>query len=349
MGLFDKIKNQLLKVVHWEDDTNDTLVYRFPMEDRAIMTGSKLTVRPSQVAIFVHRGQIADIFGPGEYKLETRNLPFLTAIGNVFYQGDTRFKAEVYFVSTKQFTGLKWGTKNPVTMRDKEFDMIRIRAFGVYAFKVGDPKKLLEELFGTNSSFEVADIQEHITSHLITTFSDVVASSKVSALDMAINLREFNEMCEKEVQVDFDSLGLELTNFNIENISFPENVEQAIDERSSLGILSGKMGTYTQKKAADAMADAAKNTGSAGMFMGLGVGANAGGYVGQTMGNAVNTAKDETSGGNKYCPSCGTANPKSAKFCSDCGNPLAVAGVCPKCGANIEPGAKFCANCGEKL
>ncbi len=268
MGLFDFIKGQLLKVIAWEDDSSNTLVYRFPMDGKAIMVGSKLTVRPSQMAIFVHRGQIADIFGPGEYNLQTKNLPFLTALGDVFYQGENRFKAEVYFVNTKQFTGIQWGTSSPITIRDDDFGMVRIRAYGVYAYRVEDPKKLLEELFGTNSSFEVEDISDHLKSVLISSMTDTIAESRVSALDMAMNLREFNEQCRLSVQEDFSGLGLKITNFTIENINFPPEIEKAIDQRSTLGILGDKMGTYTQKAAADALKDAAKNPGAAGMFAG---------------------------------------------------------------------------------
>ncbi|MEG1924080.1 MAG: SPFH domain-containing protein, partial [Clostridia bacterium] len=199
MGLFDKIKGQLLKVIAWEDDTTNTLVYRFPMEGKAIMIGSKLTVRPSQTAIFVNRGKIADVFGPGEYDLQTRNLPFLTAIGDVFYQGENRFKADVYFVSTKQFTGLQWGTASPITIRDNDFGMVRIRSYGVYGFRMDDPTKLLEELFGTNSTFEVEDITEHLKSILISSMTDTIAESHVSALDMAMNLRDFNAKCVEVV------------------------------------------------------------------------------------------------------------------------------------------------------
>lgn len=351
MGLFDFIKGQLLKVIAWEDDSSNTLVYRFPMDGKAIMVGSKLTVRPSQMAIFVHRGQIADIFGPGEYNLQTKNLPFLTALGDVFYQGENRFKAEVYFVNTKQFTGIQWGTSSPITIRDDDFGMVRIRAYGVYAYRVEDPKKLLEELFGTNSSFEVEDISDHLKSVLISSMTDTIAESRVSALDMAMNLREFNEQCRLSVQEDFSGLGLKITNFTIENINFPPEIEKAIDQRSTLGILGDKMGTYTQKAAADALKDAAKNPGAAGMFVGMGVGGNAGGYMGQTMGGAFAQAKDKPevpAGGTKFCPSCGAKLSGTAKFCPNCGAKQ-EGSVCPDCGQPVKSGSKFCPNCGKKL
>jgi len=271
MGFF---KSQLLKIIEWKDDSKDTMVYRFPMHDgkkeREIMTGSSLTVRESQAAVFVCKGQIADVFGPGLHKLHTRNLPLLTAIGHVFYEGDSKFKSEVYFVNTKQFTNQKWGTSNPITMRDNDFGVIRLRGFGVFSFKVSDPALFLKTLFGTNSMFTVSDINEYLKSILISGITDTIAESKVSALDLASNLQEFNDLCQQNMQSKFDELGLQLTNLTIENISFPENIEKALDERATLGILGDKMGVYAQKKAADALGDAAKNPGSAGAFMGIG-------------------------------------------------------------------------------
>lgn len=346
------LRDQLLQVVAWEDDSRNTLVYRFPMGERtAIMVGSKLTVRPSQVAIFVNRGQIADIFEPGEYKLETRNLPFLTAIGDVFFKGDKRFKAEVYFVNTKQFTGQKWGTANPIAMRDADFGMVRFRGFGMFGFKVDKPQKLLEELFGTNSTFTVEDISNHLKSHLISCMTDTIAESKISALDLAMKYMEFAEECKKRAQEKFKELGLMLTSFNIENLSFPEAVEKAIDQRTQLGIIGDKMGTYTQKAAADALGDAAKNPGTTGAFMGIGLGSNVGGVMGATLGNianARNTAPAPQQGTSKFCPNCGTKISASTKFCGQCGTKQ-EANACPKCSAPIKSGSNFCNECGTKL
>lgn len=353
MGLFSAIKGQLLKVISWEDDAQDKLVYRFPMDGKAIMIGSKLTVRPSQIAIFVNRGKIADIFEPGEYDLQTRNLPFLTAMGDVFYQGENRFKAEVYFINTKQFTGQPWGTASPITLRDSDFGMVRIRCYGTYAFKVDDPRKLMEELFGTNSTFEVQDIADHLKSVLISSITDTIAESKISALDMAMNLNEFNSTCEKTVQNKFFDLGLKLTAFIVENINFPEEIEKAIDQRATLGILGDKMGTYTQKAAADALQDAAKNEGGmAGMFVGMGMGSGAGGVIGNTMGGGIASAKDkpENASGGKFCSNCGAKLTATAKFCPECGTKQTVKeNECPNCHATVESGAKFCPECGTKL
>ncbi len=347
MGFF---KSQMWKVIEWKDASSDTLVYRFPMNGKDIMTGSSLTVRESQAAIFVHEGKIADVFGPGRHKLETRNLPFLTAMGKVFYQGESRFKAEVYFVNTKQFVNQKWGTKAPITMRDRDFGMVRIRGFGVYGFRVGDPKAFMQNLFGTNSSFTVDNINDHLKSVLISGMTDTIAESKVSALDLSSNLQEFNDLCLTTIQPKFSELGLELTNFTIESITFPEEIEKALNERISLGILGDKMGTYAQKKAADALGDAAKNQGTLGGFVGVGMAQNFGGAFGNTFQNLAQAqdAPKETKPKGKFCSACGAQIAATAKFCPECGQKQ-DGNVCPKCGAEVKEGAKFCPECGEKL
>ena len=351
MGWF---KSQLLKIIEWKDDTKDTIVYRFPMFDgkkeREIMRGSSLTVRESQAAVFVNRGQIADVFGPGEYKLETRTLPILTSLGHIFYDGDSKFKAEVYFVNTKQFTNQKWGTANPITMRDADFGVIRIRGYGVFSFRVINPALFLKALFGTNSQFTVDDINQYLKSMLISCITDTIAESKVSALDLASNLQEFNDLCQSNIQHKFEELGLSLTNLTIENISFPEDIEKALDERATLGILGDKMGVYAQKKAADALGDAAKNSGAAGSFIGMGIGQTMGGAMSGVFSNIQN-AKDEPKqqSGGKFCPNCGAAVGAGAKFCPECGNKLSSERVCPECGKPVKPTAKFCPECGSKI
>lgn len=345
MGWF---RSQMWKVLEWKDDSKDTMVYRFDMQGKEIMSGSQLTVRESQVAVFVHQGKIADVFGPGQHKLTTKNLPILSGIGSIWYQGESRFKAELYFVNAKQFVDCKWGTNNPVAMRDKEFGMIRIRAFGNYAFRVTDAAAFLREIFGSNGRYKVQDIEGNIKNILVSQMSDTIAESGISALDMAMNYQEFGNMIRDNAQVKLAQIGLTLTDFNVINISFPETVEKAIDERSSLGILADQMSTYTQKKAADALGDAAKNSGTAGAFMGMGVGLGAGGLAGSAFGAASNN-KPAAAKGSKFCPECGASISDSAKFCPECGQKLATGNVCPACGAAVSAGAKFCPECGEKL
>lgn len=347
------LRNQMWQVIEWKDDSQNTLVYRYPHKGKEIISGTQLTVRESQEAIFVHMGQIADVFKPGKYKLETKNLPILSGLGSLFYQGrESRFKAEVYFVNTKQFPNQKWGTASPITLRDKDFGVIRIKGYGVYSFKVNDGATFMKELFGTNSSFEVEDINGYLRSMLISSVTDTIAESMVSALEIYANLQEFSDMCANNVREKFNKLGLDITNFVIENISFPESVEKAIDERSALGILSDKMGTYTQKKAADALGDAAKNTGTVGTFVGLGLGQQAGGAIGGAFGNISNAAdvdKNEKKPDTKFCAECGHEMKTTAKFCPECGAKSTVDGVCSKCGAKVKAGQKFCPECGQKL
>lgn len=348
MGWF---KSQMWKVLEWTDDSKDTLVHRFDMKGQEIMSGSQLTVRESQVAIFVHLGQIADVFGPGKYKLTTKNLPILSGIGSVFYQGESRFKAELYFVNTKQFIDQKWGTTTPVAMRDKDFGAIRIKAYGTYAFRVSEPVVFLKEVFGTNSWYKVSDIEGRLKNDLVSQLSDTIAESKISALDMACNYQEFAGMVQNNAQQQFAQLGLQLTAFGITNVNFPEVVEKALDERTTLGILQDSMGTYTQKKAADALSDAAKNPGMTGAFVGMNMGQMAGGVVGQSF-SSINNAQDKpnkTAEGGKFCSECGAKISATAKFCAECGAKQQTTNTCPKCNAQVGANAKFCAECGEKL
>ncbi len=346
-------RDQMWQVIEWKDDSNDLLAYRYPHGGKEIISGSSLTVRESQVAIFVHLGKIADVFGPGKYKLETKNLPILSGLGALFYQKrQSRFKAEVYFVNTKQFTNQKWGTSSPIPLRDKDFGVIRIKSFGTYSFKVADARVLLQELFGTNSRFTVSDINAYLKSMLISSIVDTIGESKVGALELAANMQEFADMCLVNVRGSFQKMGLELVNFVIESISFPESVEKAMDERSALGILGDKMGTYTQKRAADALGDAARNSGgAAGMFVGMGMGQSAGGVLGNAFGNIENAEdkKAEVKENVKYCAECGAKMNVNAKFCPECGAAASGKGVCAKCGAHVKKGSKFCPECGTKI
>lgn len=346
MGFFS---NNLLKAIEWQDDSRNTIVYKYPIDGRKIMYGSKLTVRESQAAVFVNKGKIADIFEPGMYKLQTSNLPFLTQLLSLPYGFRSPFYADVYFVNTKQFTNLKWGTSNPITLRDKEFGTIRIKGFGTYAFRVINPKVFLQELFGTNSSFSTEDIEQYLKSILVSSISDTIAESNVSALDMASNLQEFAGGVKESITSKFLEYGLELTNLVIENISFPEAVEKAIDERSSMGVLSSSMDDYVRYTAINAMKDAANN--QSGMNMAsTGVGIGSGLAMSEMLKDSLRKkeAKSEEKRKVKKCIVCGHDIDHDAKFCDDCGSKQEL--VCPSCGAKIDnPKAKFCDECGAKL
>jgi membrane protease subunit (stomatin/prohibitin family) len=352
MGILDRLSpsSQFIEVIEWLDETSNTLVYRFPVKDQEIKNGAQLIVRESQAAIFVSEGQIADLFPPGRYTVDGGNTPILSKLGAWKYGFNSPFKAEVYFASTKQFTDLKWGTPNPVMMRDTDFGMVRLRAFGIYSIRVSDPKAFIKEIAGTNARFVTEDIQGQLKRTLVGGFSDALAESKIAALDLASNYDELSKFTRDKLNDEFKTLGLELTKFVIENISLPQEVEAAMDKRTSMGVI-GDVGRYTQFQAADAMRDAAQNPGGgAGTGVGLGAGFAMGNAMAGAMSDAMKQSK-ETSGSKVTCPKCGAGNSGAAKFCIECGAQLEVAAQtvpCVKCGAPLQAGAKFCNECGAK-
>ncbi|MBQ8468947.1 MAG: SPFH domain-containing protein [Clostridia bacterium] len=343
MGFFS---TNILKAIEWADPSKDTIVYKYPMDGRKIVFGSKLTVRESQVAIFLNKGKLADVFTPGTYTLHSSNLPILSQLLALPYGFKSPFFADVFFINTKQFTNQKWGTSNPITMRDKEFGTIRLRGYGTYSFKVDNAETFLKELFGTNSTFSTEDINQYLKSMLVSNISDTIAESKISALDIASNLNEFSKVVTEGVSEEFTKLGLKLTKLIIENISFPEAVEKAIDTRSSMGVLEGQMDTYVRYQSANAIGEAAKNPGTGGVGATIGTGMALGEVIRDSIKNSTKPAAEEEKPA-KFCPECGHKNRVNAKFCSECGKPLAQKGKCPKCGAEVGK-AKFCPECGTK-
>ncbi len=353
MGIFDAIRTQFIEVIEWLDDSGNTMLYRFPVHDQEIKNGARLTVRESQTAIFVFQGQIADVFPPGLYTIDGGNTPILTKLGAWKYGFTSPFKAEVYFVNTKQFTDLKWGTPNPVMMRDADFGVVRLRAFGIYSMRVVEPRAFLKELTGTNARFQTEDIEGQLRRTLVSGFSDAVAESKIAALDLASQYDELGGILRGKLDQDFKAFGLELTKFVIENISLPPEVEAAMDKRTSMGVI-GDVGRYAQFQAADAMRDAAQNpSGGAGLGAGLGAGFAVGNAMAGAMSNAMNPQASGASTGSTAtikCPKCGAATSSSSKFCNECGAKVEVgaSGVpCVKCGAKLQAGARFCSECGS--
>ena len=272
MGLFDKLRAELIDIIEWVDDSRHTLVWRFPRYHNQIKNGAQLIVRPGQMAVFVHRGEVADVFEPGHYELKTDNLPILGTLAGWKYGFDSPFKAEVYFVSTRQVTDLKWGTPNPIMLRDPEFGPIRIRAFGTYALKAVEPKALLKELVGTDSAVDTDEVTELLRSIIISTFADVIGSSNIAALDLASKYQEFGETLRAAVQEKIDDeYGLEIPQLFIVNISLPEAVEKALDTRTSMGVI-GDMNTFQQYQMGQAMTAAAENPSGGGAAEGMGLG-----------------------------------------------------------------------------
>lgn len=272
MGLFDKIRAEFIDIIEWIDDTRHTLVWRFPRYQNEIKNGAKLIVRPGQMAIFVSEGQLADIFDSGTHDLTSANLPILSTLKGWKYGFNSPFKSEVYFVSTRPVTDLKWGTPNPIMLRDPEFGPIRIRAFGTYVLKASDPKALLTEIVGTDGEVSTDEVTELVRSIIVESFTDLLGSSKVAALDLASRYRDLAAELRKMVaeRID-DEYGLECPQMMIVNIALPEEVEKALDTRTKMSVL-GDLDRFQQYQMGEAMTMAAANPSSGGASDGLGLG-----------------------------------------------------------------------------
>jgi membrane protease subunit (stomatin/prohibitin family) len=284
MGFWDKITSQLIDIVEWLDETRDTMVWRFQRYQNELKHGAKLIVRESQCAAFVNEGKLADLFHPGTYTLETRNLPILATLRGWKYGFNSPFKAEVYFVSTRAFTDRKWGTKNPIMLRDPEFGPVRLRAFGTFAIQVSDPAVFLKNTVGTDSRFTVDQIGDQLRDMLVARFTDVLGESRIPVLDLAGNQDELANYVTGRIDPDFAAFGLKIVKLMVENISLPPEVEAALDKRTSMGVI-GNLQAFAQYQAANAIGDAAKQPGGlAGAGMGLGVGMAMANQMGQTIG-----------------------------------------------------------------
>jgi len=284
MGLLDKIRGEFIDIIEWTDSSGDTMVYRFDRRDNEIKMGAKLTVREGQTAVFINKGQLADVFKPGMYTLETDNMPILSTLLGWKHGFHSPFKAEVYFVSTRRFTNLKWGTKHPITLRDADFGPVRLRAFGTYVIKVTNPGAFIKEIVGTDGHFTTDEITDQLRNLIISRFADIIGESKIPVLDLAANYDELGEFVTGKIKDDFANYGLDVTKMLVENISLPEAVEQALDKRSSMGVI-GNLDQYTKFQTANAMEEAAKNPGGmAGGGMGMGMGFAMANQMGQSMG-----------------------------------------------------------------
>ncbi len=272
MGIFDFLSGEFIDVIHWTDDTRDTMVWRFQREGHEIKYGAKLTVREGQAAVFVHEGQLADVFTPGLYMLETNNMPVMTTLQHWDHGFRSPFKSEIYFVNTTRFNDLKWGTKNPIMTRDPEFGPTRIRAYGTYTIRVKDPARFLTEIVGTDGEFTMDEISFQMRNIIVQEFSRIIAGSGIPVLDMAANTADLGKLIVAEVGPVLAGYGLEMPEFYIENISLPPAVEEALDRRTSMG-LAGDLGKFTRYSAAEAMSHAANNpSGGGAMGAGLGMG-----------------------------------------------------------------------------
>lgn len=334
MGIISMLKGQAIDVIEWTEESSTTMVYRYNgKNNNEIKMGSQLTVRESQVAIMVNEGQLADVFAPGRYELSTQNMPIMTKLRSWKFGFNSPFKAEVYFINTHQFLNMKWGTANPVMMRDPEFGVVRVRAFGTYSFKVKDPVTFLREVFGTSSYMTVDGVSNAIKSKLVSGLSDAIAQSKIPALDLAANYDELGAYAIQTVSPTVEALGLQLCNLVIENISLPEEVEKAMDRRSSMGVL-GNLDQYAKYQAAEALRESANNQNGA---AGMGTGMAAAAMMGQMMnGMFQNTAPQQPVQQPMQQAAPAAAPAGETKFCSECGNRIArSAKFCPECGARL--------------
>jgi membrane protease subunit (stomatin/prohibitin family) len=273
MGLVDKLRGEFIDIIEWtEPSQNEILAYRFPRYNNEIKMGAQLVVREGQTAVFVNEGQVADVFTPGTHTLTTQNLPVLSTLRGWKYGFNSPFKAEVYFIAMRQWTNLKWGTKNPIMVRDPEIGPVRIRAFGTYTMHVSDPKVFLRQLVATDPSFEAFEISGQLRDTIVARFADVLGHAKMAILDMAGNYDKLSALAIERIKPDLETFGLAISLFYVENISVPEEVEQALDTRSKIGVL-GNLDQYAKFQSATAIGDAARNpSGAAGAGIGLGAG-----------------------------------------------------------------------------
>jgi membrane protease subunit (stomatin/prohibitin family) len=331
MGISSFVKKQFIDVLQWTEAGDEVLAWRFPTADFEIQQGARLIVRETQMALFVDQGKTADLFGPGTHAIRTRNLPVLTDLRHWGKLFESPFKSEVYFFSTRLRLNQTWGTASPLTIRDREFGAVRLRAFGVYGYRLADARVFFRELSGTRESYGVADLEGQLRSTLITTLTDHFGGSQIPFLDMAANQDELARAVLGKAQPAFGALGLSLESFQIQNVSLPDELQKRLDERIGMGIV-GDLPRYTQFQVAQSIPTAAANTGGT---AGAGVGVGAGIAMGQAMGQAMQppapaapapagaTPAATGAAAGPVCARCHTRLDRPSKFCPECGNSLA--------------------------
>jgi len=339
MSLRSFLSKQFIDVIHWTEQEDGVLAYRFPMQDMEIQNGAVLTVRQSQMAIFVNEGRIADVFGPGNYKLTTQTLPILTNLMNWDKAFESPFKSDVYFFATRVQMNQRWGTSNPITIRDKEFGAVRLRGHGIYTYHLTDPAVFHTKVSGTRDIYHVADLEGQLRNTIVGRVADAFAESNIPFLDMAANQVELAAKLSDYLKPVFTDLGLSLDTFVVENLSLPEELQKRLDERIGMGMV-GDLGKYTQYQVAQSIPIAAANEGGGGA--GIGAGLGAGMAMAQQMMNAVQPGQQQqqpqappAQGGGQSQAGGGAAAPPSGdtKFCIECGTKMPVrAKFCPACG-----------------
>ena len=330
MSLRSFFQKQFVDVIQWTESGDGILAYRYPMQDMEIQYGAQLTVRESQMALFVNEGKAADAFGPGLYTLETRTLPLLTNLMNWDKLFQSPFKSDVYFFSTRLQTDQRWGTQNPITARDKDFGMVRLRGHGIYSYHLVNPLLFHQRVSGTRDVYAVADLEGQLRNTIIGRVSDAFASSQIPFLDMAANLDELGKVIAEKVAPTFTELGLALDSFVVQNLSLPEELQRRLDERIGMNMV-GNLRDYTQFQVAQSIPAAAANEGGgAGLGAGLGAGmamgkamtdALSGGQAGPQGASLSSAPSAQEAGATKFCVECGKSIPRASKFCPECGKP----------------------------
>ena len=287
MTLRDFIQGELIDIVEWLESSTDAMAWRFDRPNNELKNGAKLIVRPGQLALFVEQGAVADVFQPGSHELVTKNLPLLSKLRGWKYGFESPFKAEIVFVSTRQFTGLKWGTKSPVMTRDPELGAIRLRAYGTYAVRVRDAESFVRELVGANASYTIGEISDQIRDMVVARFAELLGEKPIPVLQLAANYRELGDLATEKLAAELARFGVELTQLVVESIALPDEVAATLDQKTRLGLLGGDLGSYAQLQAADAIRDSARNTGTGGagaaIGVGLGMAQQLAGAAGQAM------------------------------------------------------------------
>jgi membrane protease subunit (stomatin/prohibitin family) len=355
MGLLDFVKKQFIDIIQWTEDGDEVLTWRFPMRDLQIQQGAQLTVRETQAALFVHQGTPADLFGPGQHTIRTRNIPLLTDLAHWDKLFESPFKSDVYFFSTRLRLNQKWGTSNPITIRDREFGVVRLRAFGIYTFRIAAPRVFHQRVSGTRETYGLGDIEGQLRNTIVAVLTDHFAESRIPFLDMAANQTELGAAVADALRPTFGDLGLALEGFQVQNISLPAALQTRLDERIGMGVV-GDLGRYAQFQTAQSIPVAAANEGG---VAGAGAGLGAGIAMGQAMGQAMSHG---TAGGHApgppaaasrvdpvapvagSCVRCARPVPSGARFCPDCGAAQAV--TCARCNARLDRPSKFCPECG---
>jgi len=322
MSIGSFFKKQFIDVIQWTEDAPGVLQWRYPMQDMEIQNGAQLTVRESQMAVFVNEGVFADVFSPGLYKITTQNLPVLTNLRNWDKMFESPFKSDVYFFSTRHQTNQRWGTPMPITIRDKEFGAVRLRANGLYSYHLHDPAAFHQKVAATQGTYTIEELEPHLRNTIVGKVSDSFAKSGVPFLDMAANIETFSTAMRAQVSPMFADYGLTLDSFQVESLSLPEELQKRLDERISMNMV-GDMRQYTQFQAAQSIPIAAANEGG---VAGIGAGLAAGMSMGKAMADAMSTnapapssAPATPSADTKFCGECGSKIPRANKFCPECG------------------------------